>query len=119
MVLLFLIKSSPDREEIKKIKNPAVKQLANSFSSAIKSRLIETIDAVPFEKAVDAWSCFEKFETVSNINSLYYNIIGSNRTVNWVTCQYEECHLDTKKGRESSDNQTADMRFRFAERRFI
>jgi hypothetical protein len=48
MVLLFLIKSSPDREEMKKIKNRAVKQLVNMRTSAITSRFIESINAGPF-----------------------------------------------------------------------
>jgi hypothetical protein len=48
MVLLFLIKSSPDSEEMKKIKNPAVKQLVNIRISAITSRFIESISTGPF-----------------------------------------------------------------------
>jgi hypothetical protein len=48
MVLLFLIRSSPDKEEIKNIKNPAVTQLVNIRISAITSRLIEAINVGPF-----------------------------------------------------------------------
>jgi hypothetical protein len=48
MVLLFLIKSSPDSEEMKKIKNPAVKQLVNIRMITTRSLLIESISAGPF-----------------------------------------------------------------------
>jgi hypothetical protein len=79
-VLLFLIKSSPDSEETKKIKNPAVKQLVNIRMSAVTSRFIETISIGPFENFLKDGICFEKLNPLSNINSLFYNIIESNRT---------------------------------------
>jgi hypothetical protein len=74
MVLLFLIKSSPDSEEMKKIKKAAVKQLVNIRISATTSRLTESMRAWPFEKSQSTkWLC--ETVTAGNINILYYNII--------------------------------------------
>jgi hypothetical protein len=74
MKLLFLIRSSPDSDEMKKIKKAAVKQLVNIRISATTSRLTESISAWPFENSQSAKPLCGA-GTEDNINILYYNII--------------------------------------------
>jgi hypothetical protein len=74
MKLLFLIRSSPDSEEMKKIKKAAVKQLVNIRIRATTSRLAESMRAWPFKKSQSTKRLCGAL-TAGNINSLYYNII--------------------------------------------
>ena len=46
--------------DIKKIRNPAVRQLAKILTKATTSRLVEIISAEPFKKIAADKSCSEK-----------------------------------------------------------